>query len=203
MRIENSSASAGLHGENLAAMRGERLIFAGISFTLPPGGALLLLGANGSGKSTLLRIAAGLLPPSAGTLRHNGTPLNEDHARNIAYLGHQDAIKPGLTAAGNLRFAATGGGDIMAALDSVGLADLAALPARMLSAGQRRRLAIARLKLAHAPVWLLDEPTLGLDTESVARFAALLAAHREAGGSVMAATHLPLPLPHCETRTLG
>ena len=144
----------------------------------PPGGALLLTGPNGSGKSTLLRLLAGLLRPAAGTLTWDGADALADlpaHARRVAYVGHQDAVKPGLTAAENLRFAARlTGGDVRDALAAVGLEELADLPARMLSAGQRRRLALARLVLSRAPLWLLDEPTLGLDAASVERFGAML-----------------------------
>ncbi len=181
----------GLVAEGLAAIRGERLVFAGISLAVPPGGALLLEGPNGSGKSTLLRVIAGLGRAEAGTLRWNGA---DDLAGQVAYIGHLDAIKPGLSAAENLAF----WGDppaIAAALERMGLQPLAGLPARMLSSGQKRRLALARLVLAPVPIWLLDEPTLGLDTASVDRLGRLLAEHRTGGGVVLAATHLPLPLP--------
>jgi heme exporter protein A len=180
----------------LAAFRGERLVFAGLSFAVPAGGALVLTGPNGSGKSTLLRLLAGLLRPEAGQLLWDGADALADlpaHAARLRYLGHQDAVKPGLTVAENLLF--WGGGDAIArALEAVDLLALSDLPARMLSAGQKRRLAIARLVLTPAPLWLLDEPTLGLDGASVARVGALLAAHRDGGGMVVAATHLPLPL---------
>ena len=195
----------GLHAEGLAAIRGERLVFAGLSFALPPGGALLLEGPNGSGKSTLLRVLAGLGRAEAGTLRWNGEDALSDrttHATRVAYLGHQDAVKPGLTTAENLAFWGTAP-QIEAALHRVNLAPLATLPARMLSAGQKRRLALARLALATAPIWLLDEPTLGLDTASVAALGEMLAAHRTGGGVVLAATHLPLPLPGAETLRLA
>jgi heme exporter protein A len=146
----------------------------------------------------LLRLLAGLLRPAAGTLLWNGQDVLNDlptHARQVAYIGHQDAVKPGLTAAENLRFAAAlSGGDVAAALASVGLRELADLPVRMLSAGQRRRLALARLALSPAPLWLLDEPTLGLDAASVERFGTMLERHRKSGGVMVAATHLPLPL---------
>jgi heme exporter protein A len=118
------------------------------------------------------------------------------HGRLVAYLGHQDAVKPGLTVTENVRFAAAvSGRPIAAALEAVGLQALADLPARMLSAGQKRRLALSRLMLSTARLWLLDEPTLGLDTASIERFGALLAGHRGGGGIVVAATHVPLPLP--------
>lgn len=186
-----------LQAEGLAAFRGERLVFAGLSFAVPMAGALLLTGPNGSGKSTLLRLLAGLARPEAGRLLWDGADALADlpaHAARVRYLGHQDAVKPGLTVAENLRF--WGGreaiGHALAAVDLLRLADL---PARMLSAGQKRRLAIARLAIGDAALWLLDEPTLGLDLASVARFGDLLAAHRAQGGIVVAATHLPLPLP--------
>ncbi len=192
-----------LEVEGLATIRGERLVFAGLSFALPAGGALLLTGPNGAGKSTLLRLLAGLGRVEAGRVRWQGKDALADlpaHAARVAYLGHQDAIKPGLTAAENLR---PWGGGTAAALAAVGLAALAELPARLLSAGQRRRLALARLLLRPAPIWLLDEPTLGLDAASVARFGVMLAGHRAAGGVVVAATHLPLPLAAAAELVLG
>ncbi len=187
-----------LQAAGLAAFRGERLVFRDVGFTLEAGGALLLTGPNGSGKSTLLRLLAGLVRPAAGTLTWDGRDALADppaHARLVAYVGHQDAVKLGLTVAENLHFAARlGGGVVSDALVAVGLADLADLPARMLSAGQRRRLALARLALSRAPLWLLDEPTLGLDAESVERVGTLLKSHRARGAMVIAATHLPLPM---------
>ena len=182
---------AGLEARDISAIRGERLVLRGLSFIVPPGGALLLLGANGSGKSTLLRVLAGLKRPDAGSVLWMG-----ETEAPVAYLGHQDAVKPGLTALENLRFAAqTGRGTMLDALAALDLLALADLPARLLSAGQKRRLALARLVLSPAPVWLLDEPTLGLDAAAVERLGRLLAAHRAGGGVVVTATHLPLPLP--------
>ena len=186
-----------LQAEGLAAFRGERLVFAGVGFSVAPGGALLLTGPNGAGKSTLLRLLAGLLRPEAGSLLWHGEDALADriaHAGRIAYLGHHDAIKPGLTAAENLRFWGAPAA-IARALQALDLGALADLPARLLSAGQKRRLALARLALSAAPIWLLDEPTLGLDAAAVDRLGALLARHRGAGGVILAATHLPLPLP--------
>ena len=187
-----------LQAAGLAAFRGERLVFRDLDFSLPPGGALVLTGPNGSGKSTLLRLLAGLLRPAAGELLWDGQDALADlpaHARRVAYVGHQDAVKLALTAGENLRFAVRlRGGEVGAALAAVGLAELADLPARMLSAGQRRRLALARLVLAGASLWLLDEPTLGLDAASVGQLGAMLEAHRSRGGMVVVATHLPLPL---------
>jgi heme exporter protein A len=190
-----------LVGEALSAFRGDRLVLDHVSLAVPAGGALLLLGPNGAGKSTLLRVLAGLKRPDAGRVLFDG---KDEPAGQIAYLGHQDAIKPGLTAAENLAFAASiSGRPIDAALAALGLAPLAGLPARMLSAGQKRRLALARVYVSGAPLWLLDEPTLGVDTASVAAFGALLAAHRTQGGVVVAATHLPLPLPTAIELRLG
>ncbi len=204
-----------LRAENLAAFRGERLVFRDLSFLVPPGGALVLAGPNGSGKSTLLRVLAGLGRAEAGRLLWDGRDALADlmeHAKRVAYVGHQDAVKPGLTVAENLGFYAaltTGiekekrpptaflkgrGSVVAAALAALSLTDLADLPARMLSAGQKRRLALSRLALTAAPLWLLDEPTLGLDTAAIARFGGLLRNHRDRGGIVIAATHVPLPL---------
>ena len=188
-----------LEARDLACLRGERVIFAGLSFVLDRGEALLLVGANGAGKSSLLRLLAGLLVPAEGQLLWDGEDALADragHAGRLRYLSHQDALKPALTARENLSFfARLWGGDADAALAALGLAPLAELPARVLSSGQKRRLALARLALAPAPLWLLDEPTVGLDAASVERLGGLLARHRAAGGMVLAATHLPLPLP--------
>ena len=196
-----------LQAAGLAAFRGERLVFRDIGFTVAAGGALLLTGPNGSGKSTLLRLLAGLLRPAGGLLHWHGRDALSDlpaHAGRVAYVGHQDAVKPGLTAAENLYFAAQlVGAGIDEALAAIGLGDLADLPARMLSAGQKRRLAIARLALSRAPLWLLDEPTLGLDMASVDRFGAMLSEHRRRGGLVVVATHLPLPVPEAVELRLG
>jgi heme exporter protein A len=189
-----------LQATGLAALRGERLVFRDLDFAVAAGGALLLTGPNGSGKSTLLRLLAGLLRPAAGRLTWDGVDALSDlpaHAMRVAYVGHQDAVKPGLTAAENLHFAARlSGADVGEALVTVGLEELADLPARMLSAGQKRRLALARLVLSRAPLWLLDEPTLGLDTASVERLGGMLGVHRARGGLLVAATHLALPLPN-------
>jgi len=188
-----------LEAQDLACRRGERAIFAGLSFRLAPGEALLLLGPNGSGKSSLLRLLAGLLAPAEGRLLWDGTDALADraaHATRLRYLAHQEALKPSLTATENLDFfARLWGGTPAAALARLDLSPLADLPVRLLSAGQRRRLALARLALAPVPLWLLDEPTLGLDAAAVGRLGGLLASHRAAGGMVLAATHLQLPLP--------
>lgn len=188
-----------LEARDLACIRGEHAVFSGLSFGVASGGALLLTGANGAGKSSLLRVLAGLLDPAEGALLWQGEDALADraaHAGRLRYLSHLDALKPALSLRENLLFdAAIRGGGIGAALEAVGLASLADVPARLLSAGQRRRLALGRLALGTAPLWLLDEPTTGLDTASIERLGALLARHRALGGMVIAATHLPLPLP--------
>jgi heme exporter protein A len=196
-----------LQAEELAVFRGERLVFRDLDFSVPAGGAMVLTGANGSGKSTLLRLLAGLVRPIAGRLLWDGEDALADlpsHAARVTYLGHLDAVKPGLTVSENLRFTATmSGGVVDDALDALDLGDLADVPARFLSAGQKRRLALARLSLSTAPLWLLDEPTVGLDVASQERVGAVLRAHRARGGIVVAATHVPLPLAGVAELRLG
>ncbi len=197
-RVLGDDGAAVLEARDLACLRGDRAVFAGLSFTVAAGEALLLTGANGAGKSTLLRILAGLLPPAEGAVIWRGADIAEDpgaHARRLRYVSHQDALKPALTVAENLAFfAALQGGAVGQALEALALTPLAELPGRVLSSGQKRRLALARLALAPAPLWLLDEPTTGVDAASVERLRPLLAAHRAGGGIVVAATHIPLPL---------
>ena len=191
-------AEIGLSGRGLGVLRGDRVVFAGIDVAIRPGAALLLIGPNGAGKSTLLRVLAGLVQPAAGTLDWNGASVLHDlpgHAARVAWVGHLDAIKPALTVVENVSH--------RAALTAMGLDRMADLPARVLSAGQRRRLALARLLSRPAPLWLLDEPTIGLDADSVARLGAVLTRHRDGGGMVVAATHVGLPLPDAETLRMG
>ena len=196
-----------LEASGLVVFRGERLVLDGVGLSCAEGGALLLTGPNGAGKSTLLRVLAGLRAPDAGSLSWNGAPVADDtlaHARRVAYLGHQDALKPGLSLAENLRLAEiTGGGVLEEALEAVALADLRDLPARLLSAGQKRRAALARVLLLRASLWLLDEPSLGLDSHAITLLGALLARHRAGGGLVIATTHVPLPLPGAAILALG
>ncbi len=196
-----------LQAEGLAAFRGERLVFRDLDFSVRAGGALVLTGANGSGKSTLLRLLAGLVRPIAGRLLWNGEDALADlpsHAARVTYLGHLDAVKPGLTVAENLRFSASmSGGVVDDALEALDLGDLADVPARFLSAGQKRRLALARLGLSTAPLWLLDEPTVGVDVASQERVGTVLKAHRARGGIIVAATHVPLPLDDVAELRLG
>jgi heme exporter protein A len=191
---------------DIAAFRGERLVFEGVSFRLDAGEALVLTGANGSGKTTLLRLLAGFVPPAAGSVLWQGAEALGDLpalGRRTSFLGHQDAVKAGLTVAENLSLGAGGTDGQLAALEAMALADLADLPARFLSAGQKRRLAIARLLLQRRPLWLLDEPTTALDAASVAALGVVVERHRAAGGIVVAATHLDLPLVSPRLLRLG
>lgn len=196
-------------GRDLLCIRGERPVFRDLAFAVPAGGALVLTGPNGSGKSSLLRVMSGLLKPAAGSLVWDGAPIADDpdaHRARVHYLGHLDAVKPVLSAEENLQFWATlrGGGaaEVGRALDGFGLAALAEIPGRMLSAGQKRRLALARLLAAPAELWLLDEPTVGLDRASLGRLDQAIAAHRAAGGRLVVATHAALDLPQAETLDL-
>lgn len=196
-------------GISVACRRSERLVFTGLDFTVEKGGALLLTGPNGSGKSSLLRLMAGLIHPFAGYLEWDGVKLSADPARHreiVSYLGHQDAVKPVLTVAENVRFwdaSRNGQGRANIALTAMGLNELANLPGRFLSSGQRRRTALARVIAAGTPLWLLDEPTVGLDTKSISALEAALAAHRKAGGIVVAATHITIDLPGASTIDLA
>jgi len=197
-------------GRDLLCVRGERRVFEGLSFALAAGGLLVLTGPNGSGKSSLLRIMAGLLRPVAGALLWDGAPVADDpdaQAARLQYLGHLDAVKPVLSAAENLMFWAAlhGGGaaEVTRALDGFGLGALTEVPGGMLSAGQKRRVALARLLAAPAEVWLLDEPTVGLDTASLARLTGAIAAHRAGGGRVVVATHGAPEAPDAEVLELG
>ncbi|NJL50514.1 MAG: heme ABC exporter ATP-binding protein CcmA [Blastochloris sp.] len=197
-----------LIGERLSCERGGREVFRNVSFTLQAGRALALVGPNGSGKSSLLRLTAGLVRPQAGTLTLEGFDPELSVPEQAHYLGHLDALKPALTVAENLDFwiRALGGAPGIfrdAALDQVALARLADLPAQYLSAGQRRRLALARLLVVHRPLWLLDEPTTALDVASQGRLFELIAAHLANGGLVMAATHQPLAVATSELRLTG
>ena len=188
-------------GSDLSCLRGERLVFRALSFALAPGEALLLTGANGSGKSSLLRLMAGLTPAITGKLSWQGFEIGKDRAayrRQLHFIGHLDAVKPALTVTETLSFwGALNGAEAAAvrrALERFRLAPLAASPCRHLSAGQKKRLSLSRLLAASAPLWLLDEPTTGLDRDSVADLEAAIAEHRAGGGIVVASTHTPLAL---------
>lgn len=183
--------------ENLACRRAGRLVFAGVTASLRAGGALLVTGRNGAGKSTLLAALAGLLRPSAGAIRLTG-PGERSRRECVHHLGHRDGLKLSLTAAENLAFAArclgSPGATPADALRRVGIAGAADLPVAYLSAGQRRRVTLARLLVAKRPLWLLDEPTTALDRDGQALLLGLLDAHLAEGGMLVAATHAPLPL---------
>ncbi len=197
-----------LVAENLAGERGGETIFSGIGFALEAGGCLLVTGPNGAGKSTLLRVVAGLLPVAAGRVDLEGAGERwPDPAAACHYLGHANAMKVALSVVENLdfwqRFLGEKSLDIDAALDLVGLGEIGHLPYAYLSTGQKRRASIARLLISHRPVWLLDEPTAGLDKASEARFASLMQAHLQDGGIIVAATHLPLGIDGAEELRLG
>jgi heme exporter protein A len=195
-----------LVGEQVEVSRGERSIFDGVAFDVPAGKALVITGPNGSGKSTLLKAITGFLKPSAGAIRLEGGDQEKSLGEHCHYLAHSNALKPQLSVDENLSFwqGFLGGGmDIAAALDAVGLSGIGDLPAGYLSAGQKRRVAIARLLVTHRPVWLVDEPTSALDAASEARFAAIVAGHLAQGGIVVAATHQPLGLDDALSLDLG
>lgn len=192
---------------DLACIRGGRQVFVGLSFTIVAGQALVVLGPNGVGKSSLLRLAAGLVRLAAGTLSLEGADPELTIAEQAHYLGHQDALKPALTVRENLTFWAqllgTREPETMPAIEAVGLGALAGLPAGYLSAGQRRRLSIARLIAIKRPIWLLDEPTTALDTSAQAVLANLMAEHLAAGGLILAAAHGPIGLGAAAELRLG
>lgn len=192
-----------LTAENLAARRGEDLIFVNVSFHLQAGEALILTGKNGSGKSTLLRVIAGLLRPEKGSVTVSDSVGAERRpaAEASHYLGHRNAMKTELTVAENLDFwrsflglGKAAGLSTEEAAEAVGLPGITHLPFGYLSAGQQRRFAFAKLLVAHRPVWILDEPTAALDASADRLFTELIEAHRREGGIVVAATHQPLGL---------
>lgn len=182
----------------LGCVRGERTLFEDLSFAVAAGGALQIEGRNGAGKSSLLRLLAGLLRPAAGSIAIDG---------RLAYAGHQIALKPGARLADELAFWArldgAPAGAVEAALAAMDLAALAGLPVSVLSSGQARRAALARVIASGARLWLLDEPAVGLDTASLGRLATALAAHRATGGAVIAATHVDIGLAAPERLGLG
>ena len=191
-----------LVAQTLACERGGRIVFDALSFAVAAGEALVLTGPNGAGKSSLLRVLAGLLRLRSGSLALEGGDAELSLSEQCHFAGHLDPVKPALTVRDNLRFWAdflggAPGQPANEALGAVGLADLADLPAGYLSAGQRRRLSLARLLAVYRPIWLLDEPTAALDAAAQARFAALCIQHLSDGGILIAATHAPLGIgPH-------
>ncbi len=201
-----------LVAENLVLSRGGREIAAGISFALKGGESLLLTGPNGAGKSTLLRALAGFLAPSAGEISLTGTGDERERAEKLHFVGHLDGLKAHLTVQENLSFwagflserpSAAAPERIAATLDRFGLGALADIPAGYLSAGQKRRLGLARLALVQRPLWLLDEPSVSLDTNGVLLLVEEINAHVEKGGMAVVATHAPLPLINARGLRLG
>ena len=195
-----------LRADGLTCSRGGREVFHGISFKVEGGEALMVTGPNGAGKSSLLRMIAGLVRISAGRLTLEGGAADTPIAEQAHYLGHQDAMKPSLTVAENLQFWARflgSRGDIEPALESVELEALGDLPAAYLSAGQRRRLSVARLVAISRPIWLLDEPASSLDAPSQARLSEIMRNHLGAGGIIVAAAHGAIGLDRARELKLG
>lgn len=205
-------SEAGFRVANIGCHRAGKRVLAGVSLVLQPGQAMILRGPNGAGKSSLLRVLAGLLPPSEGTARLNGWDLREspeDYGAGLAYAGHQDALKPAFRFGEQLAFwaALDGASDPMAraraALVAMDLAHLADQPVHHGSAGQKRRLGLARLLVLQRSLWLLDEPTVSLDAKATAVFADQIRAHCAKGGMALIATHIDLGLTDAATLTLG
>ncbi len=198
-----------LVADRLACIRGGRTLFSGLSFAVEAGEALLLLGPNGAGKTTLIRTIAGLLAPAGGSIRVDGGGTEQSVGEQCHYVGHLNALKASLTVEENASFwcrflsGCVAGDRIEAALAAFGLARLRDIPAAYLSAGQKRRLGLARVLLAERPIWLLDEPTVSLDRAAQAALTRAVDAHIAAGGLVVAATHTPLGFAKTRELHLG
>jgi heme exporter protein A len=201
---------AGISARELHVWRGERAVLRGLSVDAAPGDCVHIAGPNGSGKTTLLRVLAGLLTPEEGSVQWQGRPINADreaYEASLSYLGHTDGVKAEFTARENLvyevglrrRLAAD---EIEHTLARVALAGSRDQPARTLSAGQRRRLAMARVMLTGAPLWLLDEPFTNLDDAGVQCLSAVIAAHLDAGGAALIASHQTPAIPRHVLRRL-
>jgi|SRR4051812_2572566 heme exporter protein A len=190
----------------LGCVRGSRRVFDNLNLQLSSGEALALVGPNGSGKSSLLRLIAGLLRPAAGEIALEGGAAERTVGEQAHYLGHLDALKPSLTVSENLgfwaRYLSSDAAVAPSALSAAGLSGLMNLPAAYLSAGQRRRLSLARLVAVPRPIWLLDEPTSALDAAGQERLAELMRGHLGGGGMILAATHGPLGI-ECKELQLG
>jgi heme exporter protein A len=194
-----------LVGDDLTCVRGGREVFAGLDFSVAAGEALLVTGRNGAGKSSLLRVIAGLVRLAAGQVTLDGG-ADATIGEQAHYLGHQDAVKPALSLGENLAFWTDylgGSGNPAKALKILGLDAVAGLPAAYLSAGQKRRLSIARLITVKRPIWLLDEPASTLDTAAQAMLVDLMRAHLRGGGLIVAASHGPIGLGHIKQLRLG
>ena len=204
-----------LLGRGVGCVRGGRDVFSGLDFEVPAGEALAVTGRNGSGKTSLLRLIAGLLTPAGGSIALEGGEAELTLAEQTHYLGHRDALKPALSVLENLAFwrdflggeiaeaDADLAPDLAQSLASVGLDHATDLPAAFLSAGQRRRLSIARLVAVRRPIWLLDEPSTALDTAGQSLFSTLMQSHLATGGIIIAATHGPLGIEARELRIGG
>ena len=196
-----------LSGLGLRCVRGGREVFSGLEFWAASGEALAVVGANGVGKTSLLRLIAGLLHPAGGSIELEGGEAELTLSEQAHYLGHRDALKPALSVIENLAFWRDflGGetSDAAQSLSRVGLGHATHLPAAFLSAGQRRRLSMARLLCVKRPIWLLDEPTSALDAAGQALFASLMREHLAGGGLIIAATHTPLGIDARELRIGG
>jgi heme exporter protein A len=194
-----------LAGSDVRCVRGGREVFAALDFTVDNGEALAVTGRNGAGKSSLLRLVAGLLAPAGGTIRLEGGNAEQTVAEQCHFLGHRDGLKPSLTVNENLAFwrdflGGDPGLDLEASLEALKIGHLAELPASFLSAGQRRRLALARLIATKRPVWLLDEPTSALDAQAQSLLSELMGRHLQDGGLIVAATHDALGIPTRDLR---
>jgi heme exporter protein A len=183
-----------LLGQDLTCERGGRIVFRNVSLTLRRGQLMQLTGPNGSGKSSLLRLIAGLNESQGGSIALSGGNADLSIGQQAHYIAHQEPVKSALSVSENLAFWRDflGGGDVEEALSAFDLSRLSSYPAGLLSAGQKRRLALARLVLVPRALWLLDEPTVGLDTASLARLVTVMAAQLDRGGMIIAATHVPL-----------
>jgi heme exporter protein A len=197
----------GLAANDLSCQRGGRTVFDGLSFALQPGEALLLTGPNGAGKTSLLRQVAGLLPLAAGRFSLDGAGIDAERSELCHYVGHLNAVKASFSVRENLAFWAEFLGPDAASVDralaAFGLGALAELPAGLLSAGQKRKLALSRLFTAQRPIWLLDEPQVSLDTASLKLLDAALKDHLKGGGIALVASHTPLKTKFAHRLALG
>jgi heme exporter protein A len=198
-----------LEAAHLTCQRGERTLFTNLSFTLGAGELLQVAGPNGSGKTSLLKLLCGLTPPAAGEIRWQGAPARgEDFRRQLFYLGHQHAVKEELSALENLHISTGLAGEPLTdeaaldALDRMGLAGREHLPAKVLSQGQKRRVALARLLVSKAPLWILDEPLTALDVGAVDLIQSRLAEHLANQGMVVLTTHQALHVPGVTPRRI-